>query len=126
MAFPEKIRGLQNIRTLSGKENQALPPHKAYMRIAFLEMEKKRRGEEKNSALARVKNIDARFNDIDAEKEALLASLAQQGTAQRCSGAMVHRPCNGAPALRSSDLPASPTEEDPSLETQGLGFSFRY
>jgi hypothetical protein len=118
MAFPErKIRGLQNIRTLSGKENQALPAHKAYMRIACLEMERSRRGEEKNSALARVKNIDARFNDIDAEKEAILASLAQQGTAQRC---------NGAPALRRSDLPASPPEEDPSLETQGLGFSFRY
>ena len=109
MAVPEKkIRGLQNIRTLSGKENQALTPHKVYMRIACLEMEKARRGEEKNGALARVRNIDARFNDIDAEKQAILASLAQQGTA------------------RSSDLPASPPEEDPSLETQGLGFSFRY
>lgn len=79
MAVPEKkIRGLQNIRTLSGRDSQALAPHKAYMRIACLEMEKARRGEEKSSALARVAKIDARFNDIDAEKEVLLDSLAQQ------------------------------------------------
>ena len=80
----KKLRGLQDIRTLSGKGSQALPPHKAYMRIACLEMEKARRGEERSNALARVRNIDARFSDIDVEKEALLNSLAQQATG-RCS-----------------------------------------
>jgi len=84
MAISEKRirRGLQDIRTLSGKGSQALTLHKAYMRLAFLELEKARRREEKNSALTRVKNIDARFKDIDAEKEALLDSLAQQDAAR--------------------------------------------
>ena len=109
MAVPErKIRGLQNIRTLSGKENQALSPHKVYMRIACLEMEKARRGEEKNSALARVRNIDARFNDIDVERETLLDSLAQQDATRR-----------------SASHTTSP-EEGPALKEDKTGFNVRY
>ena len=103
-----KIRGLQSIRTLSGNENQALPPHKAYMRIACLEMERSRRGEEKKSAMVRVGNIDARFNGIDAEKEAILASLAQQGH---------KRPSNG---------PTPRIETKPDPQTHGPGFGIKY
>lgn len=109
MAVPEKkIRGLQNIRTLSGKENQARAPHKVYMRIACLEMEKARRGEEKNGALARVRNIDARFNDIDVEREALLDSLAQQDAARRSASHTI------------------PAEEGPALEEHKTGFNVSY
>ena len=103
-----KIRGLQSIRTLSGNENRAPHPHKAYMRIACLEMERSRREEERSSAMVRVGNIDARFNDIDAEKEAILASLAQQG----------HK--------RPSICPAPRIETAPDPQTHGPGFGIKY
>jgi hypothetical protein len=45
------------------------------LRIGSLEMEKARRGKERESAMLRVKDIDDRFQDIDAEKAKLLKEL---------------------------------------------------
>ncbi len=56
------------------------------MKLSCLEMEKFRRGKEKNSALNRVKNIDARFRDIEAEKAAILLAL-NEGNKNQESGA---------------------------------------
>jgi hypothetical protein len=39
------------------------------MRISALEMEKARRGLERKSAMQRIKDIDARFREIGAEKK---------------------------------------------------------
>ena len=39
------------------------------MRISCLEMEKERRGKERQSAVKRVKEISARFREIEAEKK---------------------------------------------------------
>ncbi len=62
MSLPQKtIRGLANIRTRSGTSDQVSEPYKAFLRIGSLEMEKARRGKEKESAMNRVQNIDARF-----------------------------------------------------------------
>jgi len=72
------IRGLQEIRTLSGKVDMVSEPYRAFMRITALEMEKERRGIEKRSAVQRVQNIDARFRDIEAEKDALLTILGER------------------------------------------------
>ena len=69
------IRGLQDIPTLSGRVDQTALPYKAYMKVACLEMEKARRGKERESASFRVKNIDARFKEIEDEKAALLQAL---------------------------------------------------
>jgi len=66
------IRGLQDVPTLSGRVDQTSLPYKAYMKVACLEMEKVRRGKERESASFRVKNIDARFKEIEDEKAALL------------------------------------------------------
>ena len=78
MAKPKKIiRGLQDLRTLSGRVDQATP-YLGYMKISCLEMEKFRRGKEKESAMQRVKNIDARFREIEAEKAALLQTLKER------------------------------------------------
>ena len=71
------IRGLQDIPTLSGRVDQTALPYKAYMKVACLEMEKVRRGKERESASFRVKNIDARFKEIEDEKAALLQALAK-------------------------------------------------
>jgi hypothetical protein len=71
------IRGLQDIPTLSGRVDQTSLPYKAYMKIACLEMEKARRGKERESASFRVKNIDARVQQIEDEKAAILQAQAE-------------------------------------------------
>lgn len=72
-------RGLQDIRTISGRIDDRFVPHKAYMKLSVLEMEKFRRGMEKQSALNKVSEIDQRFKDIEAEKRGILASLEGHG-----------------------------------------------
>lgn len=69
------IRGLQDIRSISGRVDQAALSYKGYMKLSCLEMEKFRRSKERSSAMQRVNNIDSRFNDIDAEKKMLLQAL---------------------------------------------------
>ena len=79
MTTPKRnIRGLQDIGTLAGRVDQVVLPHKAYLRVACLEMEKARRGKERESAAHRIENIDARFQEIDAEEAALLQGLKQR------------------------------------------------
>ena len=69
------IRGLQNIRSHSGRVDQVSEPYRVFLKIGSLEMEKARRGKERESAMLRVKAIDDRFQDIDAEKAKLLKEL---------------------------------------------------
>lgn len=71
------IRGVQHIRTLAGRSDQSRQPYQAYLRIGALEMEKARRTKERESAMMRVNNIDARCNEIEAEKKALLKMVAE-------------------------------------------------
>ena len=73
MAVPRK--GLCDLRTLSGRVDQAALPYRAYMKISCLEMEKARRGSERASASRRIANIDARLKEVEAEKAALLQSV---------------------------------------------------
>ena len=81
MAIPRRnIRGVQDIRTLSGRVDQTHHPYKKYMKLACLEMEKARRDKERGSAIDRVKNIDARFQEIEAEKAALLQNLGERNS----------------------------------------------
>lgn len=81
MAVPKgNRRSVLDIRTHSGTVDQVSVPSKMHLRIACLEMEKERRGRERDSAMHRVKNIDARCRDIEAEKTALLSALgAKEG-----------------------------------------------
>jgi hypothetical protein len=69
------IRGLQDVRTLSGRVDKAAIVYKGYMKLSCLEMEKFRRNKERESAMQRVNNIDARFSDIEREKKALQQAL---------------------------------------------------
>ncbi len=73
MATPKK--GLTNIRTLSGRVDQTALPYRAYMQITCLEMEKARRKTERDSASKRVKQIDARLEEIAAEQRELLEAV---------------------------------------------------
>lgn len=80
MRQPKKImRGIQDIKTLSGRVDDRAAPYKSYMKLSVLEMEKYRRGKERQSALERVRNIEQRFRDIEAEKREIIDFLESQG-----------------------------------------------
>ncbi|PKN59999.1 MAG: hypothetical protein CVU53_05345, partial [Deltaproteobacteria bacterium HGW-Deltaproteobacteria-11] len=66
--------------TLSGSVDENAIPYKAYMKLSILEMEKFRRGKEKQSALGRVHHIDQRFRDIEVERQKIVAALESNGT----------------------------------------------
>lgn len=100
------IRGLQDLRTLSGRVDRLSSPYRAYLRIACLEMEKARRGKERSSAMQRVQSIDARFNDINAEKDELLQSLGER---------------NNSSSTNSHD-----TDPKPGHRRSTGGFRYRY
>src|SRR5674476_773806 len=70
MAIPTK--GVNNIRTLSGRVDQLSLPYRSYMQITCLEMEKARRGMERKSASQRIALIDARLDQIEQAKQDLL------------------------------------------------------
>ena len=69
------MRGLQDIRTLSGSVDQTQIRSRAYMKLGCLEMEKSRRATERDSATYRTQCIDERLREIEAEKAALLQAV---------------------------------------------------
>lgn len=71
----KSIRRLQDIRTLEGWVDLANQPYRAFMKITCLEMEKVRRGKERESALNRVNNIDERLREIELERANLMKIL---------------------------------------------------
>jgi len=75
-----RIRGVRNLKTLSGRVAPVALPYQGYMQITCLEMEKARRGTERRSASERLAEIDARLREIEIEKTAVLEALSQQGT----------------------------------------------
>ncbi len=77
MAIPSK--GLNNIRTLSGRVDQVSLPYRIYMQITCLEMEKARRGKERQSSAQRITEIDARLKEIDQAKQELLQAVSTKG-----------------------------------------------
>ena len=77
MAIPNK--GLNNIRTLSGRVDQTSLPYRSYMQITCLEMEKARRGMERKSASQRIALIDARLGQIEKAKQELLQAVTASG-----------------------------------------------
>ena len=108
------IRGLQDIRTHSGRVDETHLASKAYLKVACLEMEKVRRGKERESAACRIENIDARFDEIAAEKAALLRSLNEQESGMHTRGQVCHVSDNAPRPLR------------PRAERKEPGFKLRY
>jgi len=104
MAIPTK--GLNNIRTLSGRVDQVSLPYRGYMQITCLEMEKARRNMERKSASQRIALIDARTEQIEKATQELLQAMATSG--------------QGAPAR----LPG--LELKPAPRRSAGGFKIRY
>jgi hypothetical protein len=69
------IRRLLDIRTMSSCGQTGTIPYKVYMRLSMLEMEKYRRGKEKDKALALLTEIENRFKEIDEEIKKIFLSL---------------------------------------------------
>ena len=77
MAIPTK--GLNQLRTLSGRVDQLSLPYRSYMQITCLEMERARRNMERKSASHRVALIDTRIEEIERSKQDLLLAVATSG-----------------------------------------------
>lgn len=76
-----KLKGIRNLRTLSGRVEPPAIPYRAYMQITCLEMEKVRRGCERRSAAQRISEIDERLGEIEAEKAQILETLSAHESA---------------------------------------------
>ena len=72
-------RGIQDIRTLTGKVRKATIPHEAYLRISHIEMEKARKTQESEKARQLMAEIAARLAEIETEKENLLQAVGERG-----------------------------------------------
>jgi hypothetical protein len=106
MPAPKRVlRGVQNIRTMSGRVDANAITYKAYMKLSVLEMEKYRRGKEKTSALEKLKLIDERFQEIEIEKQQTLEQLAAQGIPRPHPRSAVARGSAPSSAPRSSTGP---------------------
>ncbi len=75
MSIP--ARGVKNVRTLSGRVDQLALPYRSYMQVTCLEMEKARRNAERRSASRHMAEIDARLEEIEKEKSALLTGIGR-------------------------------------------------
>ena len=91
------MRGVQDIKTLSGRADEGTIPYKAYMKLSILEMEKFRRGKEKKSALERVHHIDQRFRDIEAERQKIMTALEAKGIRRQRLPGLEELPTTEAP-----------------------------
>ena len=76
------LRSLKDIKTHAGSVGQTFHPHKAFMKISCLEMERAHRIKEKESARLRIQAINNRLNEIDMEKNILLDRVNIANTMQ--------------------------------------------
>ena len=68
------LRGLGDLRTLTGRSESQIPLHKAYLRISFLELERARHTQEMRTAQQRLQLMRNRCRQIDEEKAEILAA----------------------------------------------------
>ena len=71
------LRSLRDIRTRAGAPDQTIVPHRAYMAITALEMERTRRQTERQGLVSRLKSVTVRMRNIDREKAVLLERLSR-------------------------------------------------
>lgn len=84
MPIPKTAKkGLGSIRTNMDRAFRGIPPHKAYLRIGSLEMEKARRMKEKEALLARLGVIEARCRELDEEKHRLLKVSGEKSSGKK-------------------------------------------
>jgi hypothetical protein len=99
----KRLRGVADLRTISGLGAKKLAPHAAYMKITSLELEKLRLSRVRQNAQTRIAEIDARCEDIQAEKAALLAATVAPRAAEAAQSQPIQS-ARGFPRGRPSKL----------------------
>ena len=72
MKAPMKRKDMNDIKTHAGTVDQTFLPHKAFMRISCLEMEKAHRIREMESSRRRIEAVKKRLKEIETETDALM------------------------------------------------------
>ena len=72
MKTPMKRKGMNDIKTHAGTVDQTFLPHKAFMRISCLEMEKAHRIREMESSRRRIETVKKRLKEIEIETDTLM------------------------------------------------------
>ncbi|HHT9151080.1 MAG TPA: hypothetical protein ACFYEG_06595 [Candidatus Wujingus californicus] len=67
-----KRKGMNDIKTHAGTVDQTFLPHKAFMRISCLEMEKAHRIREMESSRRRIEAVKKRLKEIEIETDTLM------------------------------------------------------
>lgn len=98
------LRGLADLRTLTGRSDAQIPAHKAYLRISFLELERARRTQEIRTARDRFDVVRARFREIDAEIADILANLNGAAPRARAVEAPYRAAVGRQPAKRNFQI----------------------
>ncbi|GEM_PF-3899499 len=75
MKTPMKRKTVTDIKTHAGKVDRTFLPHKAFMRISCLEMEKAHRVREMENARRRIEAIQKRLKEIDDETDGLMKRI---------------------------------------------------
>jgi hypothetical protein len=73
-------RTLHDLRTMGARVSDAEKPARRYIRLAILELEKVRRGKEKDRACRRIRDLDQRLREV-AEEQAGLVGEVRPGAA---------------------------------------------
>lgn len=98
----QPARSVRDIKTLAGKADDLLSPHKIYMRLFALETERHRRLQERASAMQRIESIDTRCAEIDLEKSQLLGILEAESLP--AAGVRAPRACATADGRQGSGV----------------------
>ncbi len=90
------------LKTTVPRKKNVTVPHRSYMKVSCLEMERVRLTIEQNKALARIKAIAARLKQIDTEKERLLANLKDNAASVLPLSGDVDQMLNNLPIQKDS------------------------
>ncbi len=75
-------KSLHDLRTMGGRVTDAEKPQRRYIRLAILELEKVRRGKERDQASHRIEDIDHRLAEIQGEQAGLLGQATPDPAAR--------------------------------------------
>lgn len=95
-------RGMRTLRTLSDLKETGPSPHRVYMRVSVLEMEKRRHQQERDKAQLRIEAIGQRIAEIEGEVSRLLGGIETGADAAL-------RPTASPPSAASLSNPTNPT-----------------
>jgi hypothetical protein len=92
------------LKTTVPRKKNVTVPHRSYMKISCLEMERVRLTIEKNKALVRINAIAVRLKQIDTEKERLLENLKENPASVLPISEEINQMLNDLPMQKNSDL----------------------